>query len=159
MKNLIYLILFFNCSTSTQMSGQSLTGIWQKGSKEIGSSELDRYHFFEDGKFIYYFNGYDGANRILAIKGTYEIKGSGDLIFRVSSFIQREGGFFSKTTSSIEHNGWTLMNYGKVNEVKQQITEINSWYEECEKSDVSQCIMIDEDKFYKMEGKPEDFYK
>ena len=160
MNKLIYIFFLFSCSTSSQSNGQDLIGVWQKDSKEIGGdSELDRYHFFGDGGFIYYFNGYDGANRTLAIKGTYENKSNGDLIFKVTSFVEVQGGLFSKLSTSGEHNGWAIVDHGEIREVKQQ-QEVISSYQKCEKGDPKVlCIIIDDDKFYKIDTTPKDIFK
>ncbi len=159
MRKLFYLILLFGCSRTNQVNGQNLVGVWQKDSKEFGSASLDCYHFFNDGKFIYYFDGYDEANRTLAIKGIYQVKGDGRIIFKIVSSIEIEGGTYSKRGST-EHNGWAIIEHKGVKEIKQNSKEVVSSIEKClDGDDKTPCFIIDDDKFFKIKDTPEDLFK
>lgn len=159
MKQLIYAFFLFSCSSPNQLKGQDLVGIWQKDSKEISSASMDCYHFFNDGKFIYYFSEYDESKRTIAIKGTYQLKSDNNIIFKVNSFIEVDGGVYSKRGGT-EHNGWAIIEDKGIKEIKQNSKEVISVIEKCHlnNNDKISCIIIDDDEFYKIDNVPKDLF-
>lgn len=159
MKHAFYLIVLFSCSGSTHVRGQELVGVWQKDSREMGSAQLDCYHLFLDGSFIFYFDGYDGANRTLAIRGVYQVRKSGTIQFRATSYVQILGGSYSKGDGS-EHNGWSIVDHKGIIEVEQGPKEFDATLEQCPESDAKYpCIILDNDKFYRISVTPKDLFK
>jgi len=67
-----------------------MIGIWQ-ASPSMASGWSDRYHFFEDGSYIFYYNEMYGGNRTTDESGDWEIKDN-KLILNMTAHTVIEGG-------------------------------------------------------------------
>jgi hypothetical protein len=70
---------------------------------------LDIYQFFNNGKFIFKPNEYNGLNRVISINGTYKIKG--DTLFLIPYFTKEVvGGSPIRSESTTLSDTWELIN-------------------------------------------------
>ncbi len=70
-------LLLITLSTSFLTFGQvtqSLVGKWQAENAEVTSMYFDSYEFFNNGRFIFRPNEYDGLNPVLSIADNYNVK-------------------------------------------------------------------------------------
>lgn len=78
-----------------------LVGTWM-ASPCVGAGYNARYHFFDNGLFIYEKSEYDGTNRIISESGSWSAKG-GKLVLSVISREILEGG---EIVGEILNDGW-----------------------------------------------------
>ncbi|MEI8279090.1 MAG: hypothetical protein WCG87_04950 [Bacteroidota bacterium] len=80
-KKIYFLFLSFFClqNVNGQVNKNVLVGLWQVDKPEETSMNLDTYHFFENNRFVFNPNAYNGLNRIISIVGKYRL--IGDTLF------------------------------------------------------------------------------
>ncbi|HEX8923811.1 MAG TPA: hypothetical protein VF828_03700 [Patescibacteria group bacterium] len=88
-----------------------LTGVWQA---KMIKTELwsDRYHFYNNGNFHFYYNQADCQKRDIAKEGKWKIV-KGNLVLTIISVTTMEGGNYEKT-SSICNSAIELVNAKEV---------------------------------------------
>lgn len=143
-----------NCLQEDIHKPSELIGIWQADNNEDGSAWPDVYRFFDNKKFIFNPNQYDGLKRIFAINGTYRIV-ENKLYLKVISTTEIEGGHIVRSTITTLSDSWEIVG-GKEKEVKQrnkdeEFIEIQQCNNDISKES---CIILDGRKYYKMQNDP-----
>jgi hypothetical protein len=85
-----------------------LLGKWQAESKEITSMYHDSYQFFNDGRFVFKPDEYNGLNRIISINGIYKLKG--DTLFMTPMFTKEViKGYLIRSESTTLSDTWEIV--------------------------------------------------
>ncbi len=140
---LIGVTLFFTILANGQ-SKINIIGRWQAESQSITSMYHDMYQFYNDGRFVFSPDAYNGLNRILSINGHYKIKV--DTILLTPEYTKELiGGFPIRSESTTLSDTWEIVQ-GKIKiipckKTKQIIAiKINS----------NKIILLDDRKFFKI---------
>jgi len=87
---------------------KALIGKWQAESAEVTSMYHDSYQFFNNGKFLFNPDEYNGLNRIISISGTYRLKG--DTLFLTPLFTKEiAGGYIIRSESTTLSDTWEII--------------------------------------------------
>lgn len=148
----ILLQFSFLCLKS-QISSNQIVGTWQIKSAQVSSALHENYRFFADGTFIYYFDSYDEAKRIISVRGTYKIDHD-KIIFKILSRKEIVGGKIIKASEGFQ-KGWTLFG-GDVTEIQQTDSEEESCViKTCSSEKSMECIKIDNESYFKVSENPD----
>lgn len=150
-------LLFLNVSVFSQLLNQaSICGVWQNKSQIIGAGWLDRYQFYPNGSFIFRLSEYDGAKRLIALKGHYRIN-KDTLFFKIETTVEKIGGSIIRDPENTLHGSWTIAKC-KILEIKQTgIDESYAILSSCKKNSKLPCILIDGDEYYRIGQDPEKY--
>lgn len=95
MKKLIFITIILIPSVifaqKDDFTRNDLIGLWQINTPQIGSSLLEHFRFYKDGKFIYDYNTSDDTRNIINIDGKYRLEGK-KLFLTITSLEKRVGG-------------------------------------------------------------------
>lgn len=95
---LFSIILFTSSDGQSQLTSDSIIGIWQDASS-IASGWSENYRFFDDGTFIFSHNQMDCADSIISQSGTFKVK-KYKLFLRFNKMNYIAGGKLIKSTGS-----------------------------------------------------------
>jgi hypothetical protein len=86
-----------------------LAGKWQADTTKITDRYFDTYQFFNNGRFVFKPNEYDGLSRVISITGVYKV--SGDTLFLTPNFTKEiVGGNFVRSQKTILADTWQIVN-------------------------------------------------
>jgi hypothetical protein len=156
MKKLLIILLILPIFNYCQIIKKNdLTGIWQFKNKEIGSGFTDTYQFFRNDTFIFNTSQFDGLQRVVSIKGKYEIKGD-SLLLKLESTKERVGGSIVRSEINTLSDSWEIQDY-KMVERKLPVTEKqNIVLEKCNNNEKA-CLLFDKRIYYKVDINPENY--
>lgn len=152
-------ITFLLCAqqkqTSILINQNELIGVWQKNTSLITSGLEAFFRFYRSGKFIYNRSSYDELNPLLSIYGNYKLVDSNALGLKVDSSKQLIGYQIIAASSGFQFGTFVLFG-GKMVTTPQKGTGYEfhdiSVYR---KGKQIKCIVIDNDKYYKLSNNPD----
>lgn len=149
---LLYILILFTNNLFSQSN--NFVGTWQINSGIVGSALHENYRFYENGNFIYNFDSYDDAKRIISVSGTYMVN-SDTLVFKIIQRTEIIGGIIIKGSEGYQ-NGWVLFG-GEIKTFIQEnsIPEVTIWNITENNNNKSLILKIDSDIYYKISNDPE----
>jgi hypothetical protein len=124
-----------------------ISGLWQGDQAKVTSMYLDTYQFFENGKFVFKPDAYNGLNRILSIGGGFKV--AGDSLILIPEYTEElTGGYPVRSETTTLADTWEIKN-GVIKKTlcKKRIKQTIQ-LKLCEKGN---CILIDNRRFFKIE--------
>ncbi|MDZ4204208.1 MAG: hypothetical protein U1C46_05260 [Bacteroidales bacterium] len=143
-----------NCQQKNYITPNELIGIWQADNNEESSAWFDVYRFFDNGKFIFNPNQYDGLKRVLSITGKYRIVDN-YLYLKINSTTEIVGGYIVRSTITVFSDSWEIEG-GEIKEfehpnIDEEVVKVQQ-YQIDASNEIS--IILDNRKYYKMQSDP-----
>jgi hypothetical protein len=143
----LFVCYFYGHTVYAQFTKDSLRGIWQADKVEVTSMYWDTYHFFDNGRFVFKPNEYNGLNRIISIVGKYTVS-ENKLYLTPDSTEELIGGYPARSEITTLSDTWEIRD-GKAKMVacKKKIKQtviIKALPNE-------QAIFLDQQKYYRVE--------
>lgn len=111
-----------------------MIGTWY-GSPSVGSADSDRYHFYDDGTYLYEFSNYDTMSRVRSESGTWEFENN-KLTLIVNSKVIIEGGDEAEPLLVGDPNKYQIKNGSikiiEVDHPEEREYVVNSIYQDTE---------------------------
>ena len=154
------LIFFVKFCPAQQINGPStinqydLVGIWQANSSVVSSTLQANFQFLKSGKFIFNVNGYSDLNPIQNISGTYKIE-QGRLYLKIDQYKELRNFNITESSPAFQFGSFVLEG-GKIVAIKQNDS---TYYEHDVKIISNKCVLIDNQKYFKLSSDPLKFYK
>ena len=138
-------LLFINFSFG--QAPNKLAGKWQADTTKITDKYFDTYQFFNNGRFVFKPNEYDGLNRVISISGVYKVKG--DTLFLTPNFTKEiVGGDFVRSQKTILADTWQIVNgQAKIFPCKKRLKQAAV----IKINDDGKTLLLDDRSFYKLE--------
>jgi hypothetical protein len=147
------IILAFLSMFIFKSKAQDLIGIWQEKTIEVSSGYLGTYQFFSDNSFKYNTNQYDGLRRVISIGGEYKVNND-TIILDVRYSLELFGGNISRSEINTENNSWTIDNADMRKNILNKSIRLYVILKKTEKENV---IILDEQKYYKIDVDPNNY--
>jgi len=154
MKKILLLIFVINIPNHCQIiKEKSLIGIWQANTKIISSGYQDTYQFFSNGDFIFHTNQNDGLQRVVEIKGSYNLI-KDTIYLEIKSTLEKIGGKIVRSDITTLSDSWEIIDC-HIKEIKQPSDDIqNIILEPCKVKDET-CLIFDKSiLYYKINNNP-----
>ena len=135
--------------------------VWPSGTAVESDALHDTYTFYPNGKFIFTFNRYLGANRVKSLSGKYRID-KDSLFIKVITRKEIVGGIISNSYNPGASLGW-IISGGKEKIIKQLDKDWTSCFLEVCKSEIVEdydskravkCLWIFDTQYYKIRDSP-----
>jgi len=138
-----------------------LIGTWQD-TPSIGSADGQRYHFFDDGSFIFEYSGYDQETRVLSEMGSWSFKND-KLTLITDRKVTIEGG--EKSTEPLlpgdDNNEYVIVNgiirIVDVDPAKKEEYVLKDFYFDEVDSPGRTTVMIGETRYWMYHDDPETY--
>ena len=138
-----------------------IIGVWQSGTAVESDALHDTYTFYPNGRFIFTFNRYLGANRVKSLSGKYRIDND-TLFIKVETRKEIVGGIIRNSYNPGASLGW-IIDGGKEKTIKQYDKDWTSCILEVCKSEILddgdtkravKCLWIFDTQYYRIRASP-----
>ena len=141
-------------SSNVQKENPDFVGIWQAYNGTISSALKENFRFYKDGKFRYSVSEYDDFNPMRAINGQYRLE-KNTLYLQISSY-ELLTGFQVTPSEPSFHFGSFQLSGGKITVVKQSDKSPSEHEIKILNSSAKATMELDNVKYYKLSGDPDD---